>query len=114
MLPRLGSYLNLKSIVVTQEYIEAFICANVTFKHQLVFCPIQKKQVRLIEPPSTVTENQLHFAGEELDADLALQLAYGNCDPFTFKQLHNFDPDTIQVNHPLLSNFFVLMTQFIL
>nr|XP_003706025.2 PREDICTED: uncharacterized protein LOC100876211 isoform X3 [Megachile rotundata] len=92
-LTRLGSYLNMKSVVVTQEYRDAFILADITFKHQLVFCPLRRKQVRLNPPMPDVTEEQLHYAGVETNPDIALQLAYGNCDPFTLKMLHNFDPD---------------------
>ncbi|XP_031844025.1 exonuclease tos isoform X2 [Nomia melanderi] len=100
-LTRLGSYLNMKSLVVTKEYRDAFILAIITFKHQLVFCPLQRKQVRLNPPLPDVTEDQLYYAGTETDPDTALQLAFGNCDPFSLKMLHNFDPDKIksQDNH---------------
>lgn len=99
-LTRLGSYLNMKSLVVSKEYRDSFILAVITFKHQLVFCPLKRKQVRLNPPMSDITEKQLYYAGTETDPDIALQLALGNCDPFTLKILHNFDPDNIkdQVN----------------
>lgn len=45
-----------------------------------------------------VTEEQLYYAGTETNPDIALQLAFGNCDPFTLKVLHNFNPDKIKVN----------------
>ncbi|KAL0113775.1 hypothetical protein PUN28_012710 [Cardiocondyla obscurior] len=89
---RMGSILNMKSLVVTQEYRDAFILADITFKHQLVFCPLRRKQVRLNPPPADITEDQLQYAGKELDADVALQLALGNCDPSTLRMAHNFDP----------------------
>ncbi|KAG7207302.1 hypothetical protein KM043_008970 [Ampulex compressa] len=95
-LTRLGSYLNMKSVVVSEEYRNAFILAVITFKYQLVFCPLQRKQVRLNPPPADITAEQLHYAGKEMCSDVALQLAYGNCDPFTLKILHNFDPDKSQ------------------
>jgi len=79
--------------VVPQEYRDAFILADITFKHQLVFCPLQRKQVRLNPPPADITEDQLQYAGKELDEDLALQLALGNCDPVTLKMVHDFNPD---------------------
>lgn len=94
-LTRLGSVLNMKSLVVPQEYRDAFILADITFKHQLVFCPLQRKQVRLNPPPANITEDQLQYAGKELDEDLALQLALGNCDPATLKMVHDFNPDKI-------------------
>ncbi|CAK9800609.1 Exonuclease 1 [Anthophora plagiata] len=95
-LSRLGSYLNMKSLVVTKEYRDAFILAVITFKHQLVYCPLRRKQVRLTPPTADVTEEQLYYAGKETDPNIALQLALGNCDPFTLKILHNFNPDNIE------------------
>lgn len=93
-LTRVGSVLNMK-LVVTQEYRDAFILADITFKHQLVFCPLRRKQVRLNPPTVDITEDQLRYAGEELNAELALQLALGNCDPATLKMMHDFNPDKI-------------------
>ncbi|XP_015598818.1 exonuclease 1 isoform X2 [Cephus cinctus] len=93
---RLGSYLNMKTLVVSKEYRDAFMRALITFKHQLVFCPLQRKQVRLNPPTNDITQEQLYYAGKEVEADLAWQLALGNCDPFTFKKLHDFDPDSLQ------------------
>ncbi|XP_050464726.1 exonuclease 1 isoform X2 [Cataglyphis hispanica] len=95
-LTRIGSVLNMKSLVVTQEYRDAFILADITFKHQLVFCPLQRKQIRLNPPTDDITEDQLQYAGKKLDADLALQLALGNCDPSTLKIVHDFNPDKIE------------------
>ncbi|XP_018373535.1 PREDICTED: exonuclease 1-like isoform X2 [Trachymyrmex cornetzi] len=95
-LTRLSSVLNMKSLVVTKEYRDAFILAEITFKHQLVFCPLQRKQIRLNPPPANITQDQLQYAGKELDEDLALQLALGNCDPATLKMVHDFNPDKIE------------------
>jgi exonuclease-1 len=86
----------MKSLSMTDEYRDGFMRALVTFKHQLVFCPLRRKQVRLCAPTTEVTQEQLHHAGTELeDSDLALQLALGNCDPFTCKRLHDYDPDVV-------------------
>ncbi|KAJ8665103.1 hypothetical protein QAD02_006765 [Eretmocerus hayati] len=95
-LQRLGSSLNMKSLTVTKEYRDNFMRALVTFKHQLVYCPLRRKQVRLHSPPPDVTEEQLKYAGTEIDERLALQLALGNFDPFTKEQLHDFNPDSRQ------------------
>ncbi|XP_043503386.1 exonuclease 1 [Polistes fuscatus] len=92
-LTNLGYCLKMRSLDVSKEYRDNFIKAFITFKHQLVFCPLQRKQVRLNPPTADVSEEQLHYAGDEIDPDKALQLAYGNCDPFTFEMLHDFDPD---------------------
>lgn len=104
-LARLPSYLNMKSLDVTKEYRDAFIRADVTFKHQLVFCPFKRKQVRLTPPTPDVTAEQLHFAGKEMPEDLAWQLAIGNYDPMSLKKLHDYDPDTFtsgKVNERLI------------
>lgn len=85
----------MKNLIVTKEYRDSFMCALVTFKHQLVYCPIRRKQVRLSEPTADVTPEQLYHAGTEVDHELAFQLALGNCDPFSFKKMHNFDPDQV-------------------
>lgn len=98
-LTRLASVLNIKSLVVTAEYRDAFVLADITFKHQLVFCPLQRKQVRLNPITADITEDQLRHAGTELNADIALQMALGNCDPSTRKMLHDFDPDKIVSCH---------------
>lgn len=92
---KLGSILNMKSLIVTKEYRDAFLKALVTFKHQLVFCPLTRQQKRLQPETSDVTEEQLKYAGNEVDHELAFQLALGNCEPFTFEKLHNFDPDNV-------------------
>ncbi|XP_033215439.1 exonuclease 1 [Belonocnema kinseyi] len=102
-LTRIASYLNMKSLVVTKEYRDSFLRAFVTFKHQLVYCPIKRKQVRLYSPPPHVTDEQLRHAGVELDEDLAWQLALGNYDPFSLKKLHDFDPDN-RPKRPLRTN----------
>lgn len=87
------SILNKKNLTVTPEYRDSFINACVTFKHQLVYCPLERKQVRLNPPSDKVTKEQLKFAGEEVEPELAFQLALGNVDPISMKQLHNFNPD---------------------
>ncbi|XP_011300780.1 exonuclease 1 [Fopius arisanus] len=91
-LSRLSTHIN-KNITITKEYREAFVRALITFKHQLVYCPLIRKQVRLNTPPPEVTPEQLHHAGDPVDEDLAYQLALGNCNPFGFKKLNDFNPD---------------------
>ena len=98
----------MKSLVVTKEYRDSFLRAFITFKHQLVYCPLKRTQVRLHPPPPNVTQEQLRHAGLELDEDLAWQLALGNYDPFTFKQLHNFDPDNQPVRDVIHAFYYYL------
>ena len=87
----------MKTLTMTKEYRDGFMRALATFKHQLVYCPLQRKQVRLNPPTADVTAEQLRHAGSEVEAQLAWQLALGNCDPFTFDKLHNFDPDNVSL-----------------
>jgi len=96
----------MKSLVVTEEYRNAFVLADITFKYQLVFCPLQKKQVRLNPPAADITDDQLRYAGTELNADIALQLAFGNCDPSTLKMVHNFNPEKIVSKCHILYSFY--------
>ncbi|XP_035732567.1 exonuclease 1-like isoform X1 [Vespa mandarinia] len=112
-LTNLGICLNMKSLTVSKEYKDNFMKAFVTFKHQLVFCPLQRKQVRLNSPSADVSEDQLYYAGEEIDPDKALQLAYGNCDPFTFKKLHDFDPDKKQNLNKVNPKMLITITKHI-
>ena len=85
----------MKTLIVRKEYRDAFLRALYTFKHQLVYCPLTRCQIRLQPPTPEVTEEQLKYAGKETDPELAWQLALGNCDPLTFEKLHNFDPDSV-------------------
>lgn len=99
----------MKNLVVTKEYRDNFLRALVTFKHQLVYCPMQRKQLRLNPPTSDVTEEQLIHAGTEVDPKLAWQLALGNCDPFTKEKLHDFDPDNVSYRN---WHFFSFLEKF--
>lgn len=99
------SILNKKNLTVTTEYRDSFINACITFKHQLVFCPLLRKQVRLNPPSDNVTTEQLKYAGEEVEPDLAFQLALGNVDPITLKKLHDFNPDERVMGYDALHNY---------
>ena len=82
---KLPSTLNMKRLEVTQEYCNGFMRALTTFKHQLVYCPIIRSQIRLYPPTLDISSEQLYHAGAEVNDKLAYQLALGNCDPFSFK-----------------------------
>ncbi|XP_055699981.1 exonuclease 1 [Phlebotomus papatasi] len=93
-LPRVPSYLKLKNLTVSPEYIEQFLQAVATFKHMWVFDPITRKMVRLQEPETDFSSELLQNAGEELSRSVAFQLALGNLDPFTLQSVDNWNPDT--------------------
>lgn len=103
----------MKSLVVTKEYRDGFIRAFVTFKHQMVYCPMKRQQVRLYPPPPHVTDEQLRHAGIEVDEDLALQLALGNYDPFKLKKLHDYNPDDLSVSFKFQLVIFKLLLYFL-
>ena len=52
--------------------------ALTTFKHQLVYCPIIRAQIRLYPPTLDISPEQLYHAGVEVNNKLAYQLALGN------------------------------------
>lgn len=100
---KLPSYLNLKNVVVTKEYIDGFLKAEATFKHMFVFDPFKRSVVRLHDLPKDVygIEDICSNAGvDDLDKDTALNLALGNLNPFTLKKLDNYHPDTFQLKPP--------------
>jgi exonuclease-1 len=95
LLKKIPSYLNLKKVQVTEEYIEHFLKAIATFKYMYVFDPINRQMVRL---------NALDLDSEEIqycgnagilsDDKTALQLALGNIEPHNLLEvLDNYDPD---------------------
>lgn len=88
-LEKIPGYLNMLQLtdLLTEEYKINVLKARATFLHMVVYDPRQRKQVRLndIETLGTDVEYCCN-AGKILDNDkVALDLAAGNLDPFTFK-----------------------------
>lgn len=93
-LSKLPQYLNLKGITVDDEYKDGFLRSLNTFRHMIVYDPSKRRQCHLTEPE----EADLPFcdnAGEKLDEETAFQLAIGNTNPFTLKQLDSWDPSEL-------------------
>lgn len=101
---------------VTDEYREGFLKAEATFKYQLVYDPINRIMVPLNPTDGKLFKqsclcfdefqmftlmvlipgiNPEHCsnAGTLLDKKTAFQLALGNLDPFSLKNMDNWDPD---------------------
>lgn len=100
---KLPSYLNLKNVVVTKEYIDGFLKAEATFKHMFVFDPFKRSVVRLHDLPKDVygIEDMCSNAGvDDLDKDTAFNLALGNLNPFTLNKLDNYHPDQFHLKPP--------------
>lgn len=94
VLPKIPSYLNMHQLTVTEEYIEGFIQANLTFLHQLVFDPKEKILRPLNEYPEYTTAKKLPFCGEMVSEDLALGLALGNYDLHSLQKVNDYNPDS--------------------
>ena len=95
-LMKIPSYLNMKKLTITDEYIEGFLKAEATFKHMFVFDPLKQEMLRL-NPLETDTEiEHCSNAGELLEPKVAYQLALGNLNPKKLFVMENFDPDIAQ------------------
>ncbi|XP_062534976.1 exonuclease 1 [Armigeres subalbatus] len=93
-LSKIPAYLNMRQLEVSEEYKLEFLKADATFKHMVVFDPLERKQTRLNEPEVMGTDPTLCCnAGSFLDDEMAFQMALGNLNPFTMKRLDNWHPD---------------------
>lgn len=93
-LKKLPSYLNMRQVVVTDEYRDEFMVALATFKHQIIYNPLKRKLEHLTDPEASGTPKEhLKNAGEFFDEDTAFQLALGNLDPFTLKKVDDWNPN---------------------
>lgn len=93
-LSKIPAYLNMRQLSVSEEYKTDFMKADATFKHMVVYDPLQRKQTRLNEPEELGTDPELcSNAGTFLDEDIAFQLALGNYHPFSLKKLDIYHPD---------------------
>lgn len=112
LLDKIPAYLNMRHLTVTDEYKENVLKALATFLHMIVYDPRHRKQVRLNEIDAFGTDIQhCSNAGEILQDKTALDLAVGNLNPFTMKQLDDWHPDKRQrVSSLLFSHFYSVFT----
>ncbi|XP_052863763.1 exonuclease 1 [Anopheles cruzii] len=100
-LAKIPAYLNMRQVVVSEEYKEQFLRAEATFKHMVVYDPVARRQTRLNDPAKEGTpEECLLDAGVFLDEQTAFSLALGNLDPFTLRTLDAWHPDNDGSNVP--------------
>lgn len=93
-LDKIPAYLNMRQLIVTEEYKINVLKARATFLHMVVFDPRRRKQVRLHEIEELGTDVEYCCnAGVLLDDETALQLAVGNLNPFGMKKLDDWNPD---------------------
>ncbi|KAM4694106.1 exonuclease 1 [Discoglossus pictus] len=94
VIKKIATYLKM-NITVPEGYIEGFIRANNTFLYQFVFDPVERKLVPL-NPYEDVDPTELNYAGPNIGDSAALQIALGNKDLHTMKQIDNYNPDIPQ------------------
>lgn len=93
-LSKIPAYLNMRQLEVSDEYKSQFLKADATFKHMVVYDPLERKQTRLNEPEVMGTDPELCCnAGDFLDDETAFEMALGNLNPFSMKRLDNWHPD---------------------
>ncbi|XP_050100436.1 exonuclease 1 [Anopheles aquasalis] len=99
-LAKIPAYLNMRQLVVTEEYKAEFLKAEATFKHMVVYDPVERRQKRLTDPLDEGTpEEYCCNAGVFLDEDTAFNLALGNLDPFSLRPLDDWHPDKVTEAH---------------
>ncbi|XP_055608769.1 exonuclease 1 [Uranotaenia lowii] len=93
-LAKIPAYLNMRNLVVSEEYKIEFLKADATFKHMIVYDPTERKQTRLNDPEELGTDLEYcSNAGSFIDEEMAMDLALGNVNPFSLKKLDNWHPD---------------------
>lgn len=110
---KVPSYLNMRNLVVTDEYIENFLKADATFQYMFVFDPFKRKMVRLNKLPEDFDISLCSNAGTLCDNDTAFQLALGNVNPFTLKKLDDWNPDAFSQVIGRIWQFFFLLNDFL-
>ncbi|KFQ76357.1 Exonuclease 1, partial [Phaethon lepturus] len=95
VIKKMGQYLKM-NITVPEEYIQGFTRANNTFLYQLVFDPVNRKLVPLNAYGDDIDPETLIYAGRHFGDGTAFQIAIGNIDVDTMKQIDNYNPDTAQ------------------
>ncbi|XP_045475754.1 exonuclease 1 [Harmonia axyridis] len=109
-LDKLPRYLNMKNLVVTEDYKTNFLIAEATFKHQVVFDPLQRKLTYLTDPALCGTRPEhCKNAGEFFDEKTAYQVAIGNLNPFSHEKYDDWSPTKNWNNsfHSIWSNTYI-------
>lgn len=101
-LTRLGAYLNMPNLIVTEDYRDKFVEADHMFKYQPVFDPLIRKVVTLNPLPDNINSP----LADSLSREMSYQLALGNLNPFTLEQVDSWNPDEPQVIIFSIDHFF--------
>ena len=73
---------------VPPGYLEAFHKAELTFLHQLVYCPLKKEVVMMNHLQADAQPEDFSFIGGMLEQEIAIGVAKGELDPMTKQPLH--------------------------
>ena len=73
---------------VPPGYLEAFHKAELTFLHQLVYCPLKKEVVMMNDLQADAQPEDFSFIGGMLEQEIAIGVAKGELDPMTKQPLH--------------------------
>lgn len=98
-LDKIPAYLKMRQLTITEEYKINVLKARATFLHMVVYDPRVRKQVRLndIEELGTDIEYCSNAGVIILDDKIALDLAVGNLNPFTFIKLDDWHPNQVSI-----------------
>ena len=88
-----------KYIDVSKEYRDKFIQAEQTFLYQLIFDPRERKLSPLTPYSQHVNPEWLTFAGRYYSDIDAFNMAVGNVDTTTRKQLDHYNPDEMSLSN---------------
>lgn len=102
---KIPSYLNMKKLTITDEYINGFLKAEATFLFMFVYDTLKREMCRLnpLEEGDPY-ESYCGNAGALLKADVAFQLALGNLNPRSLVPMDNFNPDAMTPKKSQLSS----------
>ncbi|CAF0761738.1 unnamed protein product [Didymodactylos carnosus] len=84
--------LKMNNLKVSENYIEAFKRADLTFQFQVVFDPLIRQLTSLNPLPDDINKNDIEFAGRYDDNEIAYQQAIGNLNTKTKQRIDDFDP----------------------
>ncbi|KKZ62091.1 exonuclease 1 [[Emmonsia] crescens] len=90
---------------VPPQYLDDFKRAELTFLHQLVFCPMARKLVTLSPLPADAKLESMPFVGADIEPDTAIGVACGDLDPMTK------EPITLQPSYPERSRLLISRRQ---
>jgi exonuclease 1 len=76
---------------VPKGYLEAFYQAELTFRHQRVYCPISNRLVFHTQPSEPLDEQNILFIGAYVEPEIARLVAIGDLNPMTKQPLRS-DP----------------------